>query len=346
MKKLIRFIIILVITVFLIWFFLRGQDLRETWTHIKNANYYLILFAFGVTILGFFIRAYRWKFFLMPVKETRSANLFSATCVGFAANSVIGGRVGEVIRAYLLAKKEQIGFGVSFASIIVERIFDMMTIFVFLSLYLIFFPLPESYLVQGYDVMGLLKTGGIIIFAFSVLLTLFLLLLHAKTAPTLKFLEKVFGLILPEKFLEKLLSVFQSFADGLAVLKDRKNVTMAVIYSFILWSVLVFSFWVGLKACHIDLAWHRAIFLIVFGAVGATVPTPAAVGGFHAMIRIALSMFGVSPEQAGSAAIIIHVIAFIPVVFAGIIFIWKEGFSLFALKEMGKKDAGLQGETP
>jgi len=345
MKKTIRFILILAVTAFLIWFFLRGLDLRETWTHIKSANYYLILLAFGVTILGFFIRSYRWKYFLMPVKKTGLVNLFSATCVGFAANSVIGGRVGEVVRAYLLARKENIGLGVSFASIIVERIFDMMTIFVFLSLYVLFFPLPESYMVQGYDVMGLLKTGGIVILAFSTLLTLFLLLLHAKTRQTLKYLEKIFGVILPKKFLDKVLSVFQSFADGLAILKDRKNVTMAVIYSFILWSVLVFSFWLGLKACHIDLVWHRSIFLIVFGAVGATVPTPAAVGGFHAMCRIALSIFDVNPEQAGSAAIIIHVIAFIPVVFVGIIFIWKEGFSLFALKEMGKKNPGLEGKT-
>jgi len=338
MKKTIRFIIILAVTVFLIWFFLRGQNLQETWRHIKSANYYIILIAFAVTILGFFIRAYRWKYFLMPIKKISPMPLFSATCVGFAANSVIGGRVGEVIRAYLLAKKENIGFGGVFASIIVERIFDMLTIFFFLAAYLIFFPLPESYMVLGHELTGLMKKGGLGILAFAVLLTLFLMLLQAKTAKTLSFLEKIFGYILPEKILTKVLSVFQSFAEGLAVLRDRKNVTMAVIYSLILWSVLVFSFWLGLKACHIELAWHRSVFLIVFGAIGATVPTPAAVGGFHAMCSEALKIFNVSPEQAGSAAIIIHIIAFIPVVFAGIIFIWKEGFSLFALKKMGEKE--------
>ena len=344
MKKAIRFFIILGITAALVWFFLRGQNLSETWENIKAANYYVILIAFVITMLGFYIRAYRWKYFLMPVKKIGTGNLFSATCIGFAANSVIGGRVGEVIRAYVLANKENIGFGAVFASIIVERVFDMMTVLVFLSLYLLFFPLPESYFVGEYDFIGLLKTGGIITFLFAVSLTLFLLFLHAKTAQTMNLLEKIFGFVLPEKILRKILSAFASFAEGLAVLKDKKNVAMAFIFSFILWSVLIFSFWLGLKACHIDLVWHRAIFLLVFGAVGAIAPTPAAVGGFHFMCKTALLIFGVSPEKAGSAAIIIHVIAFIPVIFAGILYIWKEGFSLFGLKELGTQDPELEGK--
>jgi len=342
MKKSIRFFVILLITVILIWFFLKGQNLEETWKNIKEADYYIILSASIITILAFHIRAYRWKYFLMPVKRIGTSNLFSATCIGFAVNSVIGGRMGEVVRAYLLAKKENIRLGVVFASIIVERIFDMMTIIVFFSLYLLLFPLPESYIVQGYDVVVLLKTGGILIFIFAVLLTLFLMILHVKTSQTLNLVEKFFGGFLPKRVLEKILSVLESFTDGLAILKDSKNIVMAVIYSFVLWSIIIFSFWLGLKACHIDLAWYTAVFLIVFGAVGAMVPTPAAVGGFHAMFRIALSMFKVTPEKAGSAAIIIHLIAFIPVIFAGIIFIWKEGFSLFALKQISKREPELE----
>ncbi|HSP06238.1 MAG TPA: lysylphosphatidylglycerol synthase transmembrane domain-containing protein, partial [Acidobacteriota bacterium] len=112
----------------LLYFFLRNIDLAEVWTVIKSGNPYWLTLAVALNFLNYFLRAVRWRYFLLPIKKTRIWNLYKTTVIGFALSAVFPARVGELVRPYLLGVKENISRTAAIATIVIERLFDTLTI--------------------------------------------------------------------------------------------------------------------------------------------------------------------------------------------------------------------------
>ena len=87
------------------------------------------------TGLTFVLRALRWQYILAPLGETHFSNAFQATVIGFAASFLLPARAGEVIRPLLLARREGLPATATFATIILERLMDMVTV---LALFAVF----------------------------------------------------------------------------------------------------------------------------------------------------------------------------------------------------------------
>jgi hypothetical protein len=69
--------------------------------------------------------------------------------------------------------------------------------------------------------------------------------------------------------------------------------------------------------------------------IGVAVPTPGAVGGFHAAYLFAVTVFfGVSNDRAVGAAVVLHAISFLPVTLAGIALMAGEGLTLSGARRM------------
>src|SRR4029077_3214782 len=85
------------------------------------------------------IRSWRWQYLLEPLGPTRFVNAFRATVVGFAASSVLPARAGEVIRPYFLARHERMSATGAFATIVLERLLDTITVLVLLASYVFVF---------------------------------------------------------------------------------------------------------------------------------------------------------------------------------------------------------------
>src|SRR5216684_1986401 len=83
-----------------------------------------ILGAIAYTYLGYGLRALRWRIFLRPVKKTTSVKLLAPTIIGFTGLALLG-RPGEMIRPYLIGRKEGLTFSSQLAVWTVERIFDV-----------------------------------------------------------------------------------------------------------------------------------------------------------------------------------------------------------------------------
>lgn len=116
-----------------LYFALRGVSPQDLWLAVSNFNW---VWAFPFLLLTFFslwVRAWRWKYLLQPTINLTSARLFSPMMIGFAINSLLPARAGEFARAYVLAKKENLTFGAVFGTIVVERIFDSITLLILLA---------------------------------------------------------------------------------------------------------------------------------------------------------------------------------------------------------------------
>src|SRR5215469_6376900 len=139
-KRVLSTVIVLAILSALVY--LQVQHWRSfDWVRFRQAsqvNLLHIAAAVGLVYITYVMRAWRWKIFLEPVSETRTSRLISPTFVGFTGLALLG-RPGELIRPYLIAKKENVPVSSQLGVWTVERIFDvgaftvLMTVDVFAS---------------------------------------------------------------------------------------------------------------------------------------------------------------------------------------------------------------------
>src|SRR5438046_10396375 len=98
--------IIFLLTIGLLAFFFRNADPAAVWAETRRADPVLLVLATVVTALTYAIRALRWQSLLAPIGPTRYLVAFETTVIGFADNSLIPGRVGVVLRQYLLDRSD------------------------------------------------------------------------------------------------------------------------------------------------------------------------------------------------------------------------------------------------
>jgi len=120
------------------WFF-RQADLSQVWREIRAADPLALGLLLGVTGLTYVLRALRWQYLLRPIGATRFREAFRTTVIGFAANTVLPARAGEVVRPYLLARREGLSVPATFTTIILERLLDFVTVLSLFGLFLVFF---------------------------------------------------------------------------------------------------------------------------------------------------------------------------------------------------------------
>ena len=97
-------------------------------------NYLFLIPSTLLIVLSFLVRAYRWRWFFPAGHSIPLVSSLSALSIGIAANSVLPARVGEIIRAYVLGRRERLSKTTAFATIVLERVFDGLTILLFLLL--------------------------------------------------------------------------------------------------------------------------------------------------------------------------------------------------------------------
>ena len=139
MRNVIRTVVVIALAVGLLAVFLRNADLGQVWESVKAARADFLVLAVLMTCATFVIRAERWQYLLSPLGPTRFWMVFRATVIGFAASAVLPARAGEVIRPYFLARREGLSATAAFATIIVERILDLVAVLLLMAAFLIWF---------------------------------------------------------------------------------------------------------------------------------------------------------------------------------------------------------------
>jgi len=126
----------LIISAVFLYFALRDLHIEDVWGIIQSAKYYWLLPAVVIYFAGVWVRTWRWQYLLNPLKKISIRTMFPVVNIGYLGNNIYPARAGEVLRAFVLKRREQVPVSASLATIIVERIFDgvVMLGFVFLNL--------------------------------------------------------------------------------------------------------------------------------------------------------------------------------------------------------------------
>jgi uncharacterized protein (TIRG00374 family) len=301
-------------------------DWNELRTALEGASLAPLLGLSVVTVAVYALRAWRLGFLLAPLGRVRFVDLLSATFVGFAAGLVVP-RAQEILRPWLISRRYPIPLSAGFATIIIERLVDLITVLVLFALYLFVLPTPPQQ--AGGALMGVVKLAGAGTAVVALAVLGVLLALHSHADRVLGLLEKALAL-LPDWTAGPLRRVVRAFSDGLAVLRAPAGHLAAILaQSFAIWLLIAFGFFLNNSAFSLGLPYQATFLLIAFLTVGVAIPTPGMVGGFHAFYLITLhQVFGVDRATAAAAGITAHAFSFLPILVLGLAYLGREGLSL------------------
>jgi glycosyltransferase 2 family protein len=320
----------LVLSLIFLFLFLRNINLKEVWETFKRVEYVYTVPLMLINLFSIWIRAKRWGYLLNPIKEIRMTELYNATAIGFMANNIFPARVGEFIRAIHLGHRAKISKTASFATIVVERVFDGFTVLSLLLAVSFFMTFPASQ--SSVLTQRTIQSAGLLSFGFYALALSVLLLLRFKNPwafRVLAFLLERF----PQKISLKINRKIDSFVSGLEVLKKGKDILIIILYSLFLWLMLAFSIYLLFFGFHISLSPWAAVFLEVVLVFVVTLPSaPGFIGTFHWACAAGLMYLGVERSVADGFAVVLWLTGFVPITALGLLLLWKEGLSLRLLK--------------
>ena len=320
-----RTVLVSVLAIALFAWFLSHANLSSVWAQVQRARVDLLIAGFGAVVLTYVIRAWRWQYLLQPIGPTRFRTAFRTTVIGFAALGVLPARAGDVLRPYLLARQEGLSVSATLATIIMERVLDLIAVLALLALYVWGLAPPTSLppsLLRTIEVSSAITGLG----AAVLMILMWILARHP---------ERIGGIVftacrvLPRGMADRLRRIAQTFSAGFAVAREPRALAAAFAWSFPLWLAIAAEVWLVTIAFGISMPFAGTFLLQALLVIGVAVPTPGAVGSYHEAYRIGVTtFFGAREDTAVAAAIVTHAISYLPVVLAGMIFMVQDGLSL------------------
>ncbi len=335
MRSHIRTVVVVLLAALLVYVFLRKVDLRSVAIQIARARLPWLALSLATMLINLSIRSLRWQYLLEPLGRVSFGNAFRATAVGFAASSILPARAGEVIRPYFLARHENISATGAFATIILERVLDVLTVVALLASFIFVFDTgigqanPTALVAIKWA--GATAGGG----ALAALVVMFVLAGDPeRLGRAMIRLEQV----VPSTLAGLIARVAEKFARGLGAVRKPGRLFVALLWSFPLWLSIAVGMWAVAVAFHLAVPFTGSFLLVALLVIGVAVPTPGAIGGFHEAFRLGTTMFfGAADDAAVGAAIVAHVFSIGPALVLGLIFAAQTGLNLSSMRRLANE---------
>jgi len=286
----------------------KDVNLSEVMSLVSQASIFWVIIFSASVLLGHYIRTIRWKIILQSVKpDAKMKNLFGALMIGYGVNCVTP-KLGEVTRAIMIGRYEDLSKSSMFGTVIVERVIDIIALgsavlisaFIWRSSLYVTFPWLES---------ALYLTAAMMII---VLLVIFL---------SVKLKEKFYGVILKlvgkisQKIAERLGYIFEMLIQGFTSLKGTRNYILTIITTVVLLSAYALSAYLGFFMLDMqagkDVTYTMGWVLMSISAIGVVIPTPGATGSYHALAKSTLVLlFGFGDTISAAYAFLTHIISY------------------------------------
>jgi uncharacterized protein (TIRG00374 family) len=289
--------------------------------------------------LVYLTRAWRWQYLLGALGPTRFGTAFRTTVIGFALNTLLPARPGEAVRPLLLARHEGLSFPSVLATIVVERVLDLVAVLLLFGSFVVLFDPGMDTVDAGlYDAV---KLGGAVA-AATAGVALAVMIVLAGHPDRLGRMTLAIERVLPSNLARRLARLVERFAGGFAAMRRPRDLFAALALSMPVWLGIALSVWLVARAFDLTFPFTGTFLLLALLVVGVAVPTPGGIGGFHEAFRLgATAFYGFDNDRSVSCAIALHASQFVPVVAAGVFFMAQEGLSLGGITRlMGKADDG------
>ncbi len=334
-KNVIRMGVIFFLTAIFLFFFFRSVEWKEVLRYLTDVDLKFFILIILLVPLNLVTRAIRWRYLLKHQKaDVKFFNMFAGNAIGFTVTLIFPGRLGELVKPFYLAQKEKMRKGFVLGTVVVERIFDILTNCLLLGLFLIAWRLyPSIFQVNeaAYSNLLLWGTAGGTLAGVLIFVILSLYFFRERTLSVIAFLLKPF----PQKLSRRVNDFFSEFIRGLKFFHSFRDFFIYVALSFVVWLGIVFYYWIFFFAYNISISYFLLIPYTFLVMVGASIPTPGMVGGYHYFSKYGLTtLFNIEPNLAVGMTIVVHAVQVVMTCLVGYIILWKEGISLFQIKEL------------
>jgi glycosyltransferase 2 family protein len=316
----------------------------RTWRHFDWATFWAqganltraphifhILHAIALIYLAYAMRAVRWKIFLRPVRPHASAwKLISPTVVGFTGLALLG-RPGELIRPYLIARRENLSFSSQLAVWAVERIFDIGAFTILLVLAAFFATAPKRLAYHRS-----FQEAGLIFLALSVGLIIGAIAVSRSGEALANWVECRFA-HLAANLGQRVAMRIREFHGGLDTIHDSRSFAMLTVVSVVMWAMIAVAYKEVTHAYHsedLEIPQSQVLLLMGSSMVGSVIQLPGVGGGSQLATIAALEhIFDVPKELAASCGIMLWLVTFVAVIPAGLLLAHREQLSLRKLSQ-------------
>lgn len=295
-----------------LYYALRGLKLKEVAFWLAQANYWWLIPSVLIYFVAVWGRTWRWHYMLRPIKTIAMGRLFPVVCIGYMGNNIFPVRAGEVLRAYVLQRKEAVSMSASIATIVVERVFDGLVMLMFVFIALPFAPVPESF--RGYVVAAsVLFFGALLVF----------IILAMRPDWTRKLYSLTARKLLPEQLRQRVDGFLDRFLEGLEFLRSSRDILMVFLTSTFIWLAETGKYWFVMHAFMTGDGGFPVPFFVLMlmnGIVNlaTTIPSaPGYVGTFDAPGVAVLSAYGVDKGLAFGYTIVLHAALWFPITVLG-----------------------------
>jgi glycosyltransferase 2 family protein len=294
---------------------LRGNDIGVLMGEFARGRYLYVVPVVLVVIFSLAVRGERWRALLLD--RLSSAHAIHITNISYFLGALLPFRIGEVVRAYLTTRLDPpISMFTSFSSIVVERLFDLLTVAIIVLIAVVIMQDVPAEIVAGTQATAIIAVVGMA----------FLTVLSVRRGIAHKLLELALR-VLP--FLKRfgLVSVVDRILDGLAPLSSLRALVRVLGLNALAWFGSVFAAYIGLFVFYENPNWQAALLSVALPAA------PSGVGTFQFAVIFALQVTGLigagnPPERATAYAVLIHAINVLCYVGTGLVGIGQERVSL------------------
>lgn len=282
----------------LLAFFLRNTEWRVLAEDARSIAWLVLAGATVLRLASLVVGSLRWQALLAPVHAVPLGGIIGITMMGMAVNAVAPMQTAEIFRPLLLSRRQGLDFRTTFATVTVEWLLDALGVFALF--------VPALFWVR---IAGLARTG-LNWSRLARVLTVCALLAVAGLAAL--------------RFLPRSTARFASFTAGLQILNEPRRFAAVGAYSVLASALTAMSAWMSLVAVGLPVSFAAGFLVLGLITIGGMVPTPGAIGGFHAVCQLGLvAFFNVDRARTVLPVLAMHAVLYVPAAVIGAVcFLW------------------------
>lgn len=310
----------LLISAFFLYIAFREIHFGELWVTLTQVRFWWLVPGLAIYFTAVLMRSWRWRYLLKPLKPIALTTIFPIVAIGYMGNDVFPLRMGEILRAVVLKRREGISISASLATIVVERIFDAVVVvgFVLLNLGQLIGLASGSFAQLG-------SVAAWVAGIFLVGLMIFILV-AMYPQPAQRFIHGIIQRFLPDRLRAPVAKIADQFLEGLIQLSSPTHTLVMFMGTFIIWLLETGLYWCVNQALGLGLNFSQL--MLLNGVVNLVLLIPAAPGGlgtFDAAGRTMLEAFGIASEPALGFTLVLRVALWLPITLLGAFFFIREG---------------------
>lgn len=303
--------ILLIVGLLILYGLLRTVHPAAVASAMRGASIGWIAIAELASVAFIFVRGWRWLVILRAsAPEAGFGDATAVTGIGFALNAVSPFKLGELLRIGAIAPRVRIGVGEAGATVVVERVLDVLALLVFAV---------GAAAVSGAGSNSFGLWGGVLVIAaISIAIGVIAYLMAGYPEPTLAVIERA-ARRMPAgvgRFVDKFAV---SVLKGLSSLRSPRRLAMAGLLSLLVWLCIVIGLVAFFRALTPQLSLPTLVLACTIFVVSQAISiTPGSVGTYEGFFLLVLSTFGARPPALVTAvAVLSHVGSIAVVLFAG-----------------------------